>query len=126
MQIVPAEVLVSRKCLPCEGGIEPCSLDYSTDQLKQVPNWHLEQDNRWIARSLRFGNFVQTLECLNRIGELAEAEAHHPDFHVTGYRHLKIAITTHAIGGLSENDFILAAKINAIVSSEFPKAKNND
>jgi 4a-hydroxytetrahydrobiopterin dehydratase len=56
------------------------------------------------------------IEAVNRIAELAEAEGHHPDLHLTGYRNLKIELTTHAIGGLSENDFILAAKIDAILA----------
>jgi 4a-hydroxytetrahydrobiopterin dehydratase len=56
------------------------------------------------------------MECVNRISELSEAEGHHPDLHLTGYRNLKIELTTHAIGGLSENDFILAAKIDALLA----------
>jgi len=56
------------------------------------------------------------MECVNRIAELSEAEGHHPDLHMTGYRNLKIELTTHAIGGLSENDFILAAKIDALLA----------
>ena len=63
-------------------------------------------------------NFVKMMECVNRIADLAEAEGHHPDLHLTGYRNLKIELTTHAIGGLSENDFILAAKIDALLAEQ--------
>ena len=75
-----------------------------------------------IARSIRFKNFVEAISCLNQIGDLAEA--HHPDLHLTGYRNLKVELTTHAIGGLSENDFILAAKIDLLVADRFPTAKH--
>ena len=64
---------------------------------------------------------MQAVTCINKIADLAEAEAHHPDLHLTGYRNLEIAISTHAIGGLSENDFILASKIDVLIANEFPK-----
>ena len=121
MQIVPAEELISKKCLPCEGGIDACTLDHSRKQLTLLPNWHLSEDGKWIHRKLVFKNFVQAVSCINKIADLAEAEAHHPDLHLTGYRNLDIALSTHAIDGLSENDFILASKIDALVVIEFPK-----
>ena len=121
MQIVPAEELISKKCLPCEGGIDACTLDHSRKQLSLLPNWHLSEDGKWIHRKLVFKNFVQAVSCINKIADLAEAEAHHPDLHLTGYRNLDIALSTHAINGLSENDFILASKIDALVVIEFPK-----
>jgi len=121
MQIVPADELFSKKCLPCEGGIDACTLDHSRKQLTLLPNWHLSEDGKWIHRKLVFKNFVQAVSCINKIADLAEAEAHHPDLHLTGYRNLEIAISTHAIDGLSENDFILASKIDALVVIEFPK-----
>ena len=121
MQIVPAAELISKKCLPCEGGVEACTLEHSQNQLAFMPNWHLSLDGKWIHRKLVFKNFVQAVSCVNKIAELAEAEAHHPDLHLTGYRNLEIAISTHAIDGLSENDFILASKIDSLVAAEFPK-----
>ena len=121
MQIVPADELSSKKCLPCEGGIDACTLDHSRKQLTLLPNWHLSEDGKWIHRKLVFKNFVQAVSCINKIADLAEAEAHHPDLHLTGYRNLDIALSTHAINGLSENDFILASKIDALVVIEFPK-----
>lgn len=124
MNIVPAEQLISKKCLPCEGGLDACSLEYTQGQIQWLPNWRVLAEEKSIARSIRFKNFVETLSCLNQVGELAEQEAHHPDLHLTGYRNLKIVLTTHAIGGLSENDFILAAKIDSIIASRFSNAKN--
>jgi len=121
MQIVPPAELFSKKCLPCEGGVEACTIEHSRNQLQLLPNWQLSEDAKWIHRKLIFKNFVQAVSCINKISELAEAEAHHPDLHLTGYRNLEIAISTHAIDGLSENDFILASKIDVLVASEFPK-----
>ena len=109
MQIVTADQLLTRKCLPCEGGVEPCSLEHSQAQLKMLSNWQLSSDSNTISRSLILKNFVQAVACLNKVGELAELEAHHPDFHLTGYRNLMMALSTHAIGGLSENDFTVNA-----------------
>lgn len=126
MQIEPADQLVSRKCTACEGGVDACSLEHSQGQLQILSTWKLSSDGKAISRSLILKNFVQAVLCLNKIGDLAEEEAHHPDFHLTGYRNLGIVLMTHAIGGLSENDFILAAKIDAVVLEHFPKAKDAD
>ena len=125
MQTETAEQLVAKKCLPCEGGVEPCSLDYSQAQLSSIPDWKLSEDEKWIRRSIRFKNFIRTVECLQRIATLAEVESHHPDLHITGYRNLTIELTTHAIGGLSENDFILAAKVDQLLRLEFAECKCN-
>ena len=121
MQISPVEALIAKKCVPCEGGVESCSLEHSNSQLKLLPDWQLSAGNAEIFRNFVFKNFVQAVSCFNQIAELAELEAHHPDVHLTGYRNIKIALSTHAIGGLSENDFILAAKIDALVAEFFPK-----
>ena len=83
--------------------------------LKTTPNWELSEDAKWVSRSVVCKNFVEVMGKANQIGELAEADGHHPDLHITGYRKLKINLTTHAIGGLSENDFILAAKIDELL-----------
>jgi 4a-hydroxytetrahydrobiopterin dehydratase len=121
MYIVPAKDLLSKKCSPCEGGIEPCSVEHAQDQLRELPLWELSDDGKWIRRSVRFKNFVQAIECIDLIAKVAEDEGHHPDLHLTGYRNLRIDITTHAIGGLSENDFILACKIDPLVLEVMPK-----
>ena len=121
MQIVPAAELISKKCVPCEGGVDACTLEHSQKQLSFLPNWLLSDNGKWIHRKLVFKNFLQAVSCINKIAELSEAEAHHPDLHLTSYRNLEIAVSTHAIDGLSENDFILASKIDALVATEFPK-----
>jgi 4a-hydroxytetrahydrobiopterin dehydratase len=125
MQTKTAEQLVAKKCLPCEGGVEPCGLDFTKAQLRSISDWKLSENEKWIRRSIRFKNFIRTVECLHRIADLAESEAHHPDLHITGYRNLTIELSTHAIGGLSENDFILAAKIDRLLQSEFAESKCN-
>ena len=121
MQIVPAAELILKKCVPCEGGVDACTIEHSRKQLSLLPNWHLSDDEKWIHRKLVVKNFLQAISCVNKIAELAESEAHHPDLHLTCYRNLEIAISTHAIDGLSENDFVLASKIDAVIASEFPK-----
>ena len=121
MHIVPTKELITKKCVPCEGGVEAFSVEHSRKQLELLPAWSLSVDEIWIHRKIVFKNFVQAVACINKIADLAEAEAHHPDLHLTGYRNLEIAISTHAIGGLSENDFILASKIDRLIANEFPK-----
>ncbi|MCY3004916.1 MAG: 4a-hydroxytetrahydrobiopterin dehydratase [Planctomycetota bacterium] len=113
-----SEELLQKKCLPCEGGVEACSLEQAISQNSAIPQWILSQDGKWIERSVRLKNFIKMMACVNQIADLAEAEGHHPDLHLTGYRNLKIELTTHAIGGLSENDFILAAKIDQLLKNE--------
>jgi len=123
MSIVSAQELSQKKCLPCEGGVDPCPLDRARAQLAAIPLWALSDDGRWIRRQIRFKNFVEAVQCVNRIADLAESEGHHPDLHITGYRILGIELTTHAIGGLSDNDFIVAAKIDQLIASQFPSVK---
>ncbi len=122
MQIATSEELISKKCLPCEGGVAAYTLQESQSQLAAIPQWKLTDDGKWIQRSLRFKNFVQVVDCIHQIAELAESEAHHPDLHLTGYRNLRIDLSTHAIGGLSVNDFILASKIDSLLKQSFETA----
>lgn len=113
MELQSTEQLTSGKCVPCEGGVEPCTIDHSRRQLSALQDWQLNEAGTLISRQWKLKNFVQAMKLVNAAAELAEQEQHHPDLHVTGYRHVQIDLTTHAIGGLSENDFILAAKIDA-------------
>lgn len=106
--------LTLKKCRPCEGGVPPLSPDEVAKFLKEVPDWRLTSDGKRIRREWRVKDFVTGLEFFNRIGQIAEAEDHHPDLHLVGYRNVAIELWTHAIGGLSENDFILAAKIDQV------------
>lgn len=114
MQPQPAAELTTRKCVPCEGGVDPCPLPFVQEQLAQLPGWYLTNQNQRIRKDWTMKNFVQSLDFFNAVGEVAEAEAHHPDLHLESYRNVSIEIWTHAIGGLSENDFILAAKIDQL------------
>lgn len=117
MEIESAAALTTRKCKPCEGGVDACSVEEARAQLAAIPEWQLLDDGKTIQRKWTFKNFAQALELFNQAAEIAESDQHHPDLHLTGYRHLAIELTTHAIGGLSENDFILAAKIDAAAAA---------
>lgn len=109
------EILRTKKCLPCEGGVEPLTAEQASGLLSGLSGWSLSSDGKSIARSVKCKHFPAAIELVNQIAELAEQEQHHPDLHLTGYRHLAVVLTTHAIGGLSENDFIVAAKIDPLI-----------
>lgn len=113
-QISTVQQLCSTKCVPCEGGVPRLTHGEITEQLKVLPGWTLSQNPDRICRSWVVKNFLAGMEFLNAVTALAEEEGHHPDVHLAGYRNLSIEIWTHAIGGLSLNDFILAAKIDQL------------
>ena len=106
--------LTQKKCRPCEGMGDPFTREQAAGQLKQTPGWELAPDGKGISRNYVMKNFSAAVEFIQKIAGVAEDEDHHPDLHLTGYRKLRIDLRTHAIGGLSENDFILAAKINEL------------
>lgn len=108
--------LANKKCVPCEGGVPRLSLAEATTLGQQTPGWVINGDASRIRKEYRFKHFRAAMAFLNQVAEVAEAEAHHPDVHLERYREVAIEIWTHAIGGLSENDFILAAKIDALGS----------
>jgi 4a-hydroxytetrahydrobiopterin dehydratase len=108
--------LGSRKCRPCEGGLSPLPLSAATALLRDVPGWALA-DAKTLRRAVTCRNFLDAIALIQQIAPIAEAEDHHPDLHLTGYKQLAIELSTHAIGGLSENDFILAAKINHVLTA---------
>ena len=114
MSALTGEQLVHKKCAPCEGGIPPLSRAEAEDQVRQVEGWSLVHDGQRIRRNWTVRNFMAGVEFFNKVAALAEEEGHHPDLHLEGYRQVAVELWTHAIGGLSENDFILAAKINQI------------
>jgi 4a-hydroxytetrahydrobiopterin dehydratase len=113
---MPAEAaeLARKKCRPCEGGVPPLSPAEVQQLLPQVPQWRLTADGKAIRREWRVKDFATGLDFFDRIGRIAEEQDHHPDLHLTGYRNVAIELSTHAVGGLSENDFILAAKIDQL------------
>ena len=109
-----AQTLCDSKCVPCEGGTSVLERNEALSLLSSIPDWSMNETSTAIFRKQKCSNFVEVIERINRIAELAETEQHHPDLHLTGYRQLTIELTTHAIGGLSENDFIIAAKVDRI------------
>ena len=90
------------------------SPDAVREQLAALPEWKLTSDGQRIRREWRARDFAAALDFFNRVGRIAEQEDHHPDLHLAGYRNVAIEIWTHAAGGLTENDFILAAKIDTL------------
>ncbi len=114
MAIDSVEQLRTKKCVPCEGGVPPVPRDEVERLLRDLPGWHLTGDGIRIRREWVVKNFMAGMKFFNLVAELAEDEGHHPDLHLTGYRNVAIELWTHAIGGLSENDFITAAKIDQL------------
>ena len=114
MEIQAAEQLVSKLCKPCEGGVDRCTLDEAEHQLAKLDGWYLTHDGQRIRKDWTVKHFMAGMFFFNKVAEIAEEDGHHPDLHIAGYRNVSIELWTHAIGGLSENDFILAAKIDQI------------
>jgi 4a-hydroxytetrahydrobiopterin dehydratase len=106
--------LVEKRCVPCEGGVPKLTSDEAARLLQDVSGWSIVHQGERIRKEWTVRHFRAGLAFFQRVGWLAEAEGHHPDLHLVGYRNVAIEIWTHAIGGLSENDFILAAKIDAL------------
>lgn len=102
--------LTQKKCKPCEGGVPPLSQN-EIDRLIQ-PGW--VQQDKLICKTFRFENYYQTIAFVNAIAWMTHQEDHHPDLAV-GYNSCRVEYSTHAIGGLSENDFICAAKVDALL-----------
>lgn len=105
--------LTDLRCRPCEGGIAPLTLEAIQRQLTELPGWVADPDAHSISRRFRFDDFHETMAFVNAVAWIAHAEHHHPDLEVS-YQECLIRYSTHAIGGLSENDLICAAKINAL------------
>ena len=93
---------------------KPLNLRQANEQLQNVPGWELHENGKVMYRKYVTRNFLAAVHFIDEVAKVAEADNHHPDIHLTGYRNLRIDLSTHAISGLSENDFILAAKINQL------------
>ena len=106
--------LLAKKCVPCEGGVPKLTPAEADAQLAKLPGWTIVHQGERIRREWVVKNFMAAVRFFNSVADVAEAEGHHPDLHLVGYRNVAIEIWTHAIGGLSENDFILAAKIDEL------------
>jgi len=104
--------LAEQKCVPCHKGTPPLSEEEAREMAKETPEWMLK-DNK-IEREFKFGGFREAMEFVNKVADIAESEDHHPDIFVS-YNKVRLELSTHAIGGLSRNDFIVAAKVDRMV-----------
>ena len=110
--------LTKKKCLPCEGGLIPFDISEIHKYQKKVDGWDINKDEKkifFLNKNFKFKNFLDSQNFINKVGEISESEGHHPDI-LFGWGYAEIKITTHAIKGLSENDFILAAKIDQLIN----------
>ena len=103
--------LAKKKCKPCEGGTKPYSAQQAKELLRQLKDWGLEDGK--LVKVYPFSNYYQTMAFVNALAWISHREDHHPDLGV-GYNQCKVTYSTHAVGGLSENDFICAAKCDAL------------
>lgn len=109
--------LTNKSCKPCEGGVDPLTADECRTMMGHLdPGWSLADDARSIARTFSFDDFHGTMAFVNAVAWVAHREDHHPDLEV-GYGSVGMTWSTHAIDGLSENDFICAAKVDALLGS---------
>jgi len=106
----------NKHCVPCEGGVDSIERDSAEKMLADVTGWTLSDDGKMISRRFEFKGFLSTMSFINAMAWLVNRENHHPDFSA-GYNYCDVGFTTHAIDGLSENDFICAARVNALVES---------
>lgn len=105
--------LAKKRCIPCEENGVPLTVKEAQDMMSQLNDWALIDEAHLLAKSFRFKDFAETMEFINKVAAIAEEEGHHPDLTIT-YGAATVELMTHAIGGLSENDFILAAKIDEL------------
>ena len=111
--------LIKKKCEPCEGKVIPFDISEIHKYQKKVDGWNIIKNNKEVyllEKNFKFKDFKNSQDFINKVGIISEREGHHPDIYF-GWGYAKINITTHAIKGLSENDFILAAKINQLISA---------
>ncbi len=106
--------LTKKMCVACEGNEKPFSREKTRSYLLKLDNWDLLNNSNEIEKNFEFKNFKEALDFINKVGNLAESEGHHPNIFLHNYNKVKISLTTHAIRGLSENDFIMASKIEKL------------
>jgi 4a-hydroxytetrahydrobiopterin dehydratase len=104
--------LASKTCVPCKGGTPPLKGEELNELRRQVPEWEVIEEHH-LRRTFRFKNFREALVFVNKVGELAEEQGHHPDISF-GWGRVEVTIWTHKIDGLTESDFILAAKVDTL------------
>jgi 4a-hydroxytetrahydrobiopterin dehydratase len=118
-----ASDLASKSCVPCRGGVPPLSMDVASRLMEQLNGWSFEQGH--LAKSYIFNDFAGALDFVNRIGAIAEEQSHHPDIYMT-WGKVSVEIWTHKIDGLTESDFILAAKFDEIPVPEQTRSGRRD
>jgi len=106
--------LSQKKCVPCHGGVPTLTKEVVDEYLKAMEGWALEGEA--IEKTFSFQDFKEALNFLNKVAAIAEEEGHHPDIGIEDYSNVRISLSTHAVKGLTENDFIMAAKINLLIS----------
>lgn len=112
--------LATKKCVPCEGGIDPLTKEEAARYLSLLEGWGM-QEGKQISKEYVFKDFPSALRFVNEAGSIAEAEGHHPDILLHGWNKVKITNYTHAILGLHLNDFVLASKIDVMGKEKFPR-----
>lgn len=110
--------LRSKRCRACEGEAARLSEPQARELLGSLQGWEMDENASQIHKQWKMEDFAAGLDFLQRVGGLAEQEGHHPNIHLTGYRNVTIELSTHAVDGLSENDFILASKIDELPAGE--------
>jgi 4a-hydroxytetrahydrobiopterin dehydratase len=105
--------LSNKKCIPCEDkSVQPYDAEKAGELLIEVPGWNLSEDHKKISREFVFPDFIKSIDFVSgSVSDIAEGEGHHPDIHIS-YNKVLLELYTHSIGGLSENDFIVASKVN--------------
>lgn len=127
----PHAELASRKCAACSGKVPTIPREEAMQTtLAKLPSWKYveraqENGGDLISRQIRMRNFMNAIKLFNDIAQVAEAENHHPDLHLTGYRNVSIEINTHSVKGITEGDFILAAKIEDLLSEQCTSASKH-
>ena len=111
--------LSDRRCVPCRGGVPAMEAEEAKKLVSQVSGWTLEEETKGILREFRFRDFAEAMRFARQVGEIADAEGHHPDLSV-GWGYCTVRFRTHSIRGLHENDFIMAAKVNRLLESGLP------
>lgn len=109
-----AQELSSKSCVPCRGGIPPLTEAKARELLRSTPEWSLEDAGTRLRRRLEFKDFLEAMEFVNRVADVAEREGHHPDISIH-WNKVDLLLWTHKIGGLHENDFILASKVDRLL-----------
>lgn len=108
-------MLRNKKCIPChDKNIEPLNREDVMRLNEEISGWSVSEDNNTISKEFKFETFVQSVDFINQVADIAEVEGHHPDIHCF-YNKVRLDISTHAVSGLTENDFILASKIDAVL-----------